>query len=106
MSSSQKIYRAEAMEYLEEQGVVCHGLWRDLIRYDLKYTREHMASWVTIDVLDELVRLYFEKKENDTRGKKLDDFAPNVADSWRIMCTLAERKRKLRVNIAHIRNRR
>ena len=104
--SGRLLNREEAVEYLHDHGLTTHGVWRDLRRNGLKYTEQHQKNLVTEDTLDRLIEICLEKKENDEQGKKLEDFAPNASDEWRAMCENAARRRALRIEIAHIRNRR
>lgn len=101
----ERFYFKEANEYLDDAGVHTYGIWRDLERAGIDYYRDGRSLWTTQENLDLLIESLEEKKEKHmSRGKKLEDFSPDVTDEWRELCTQAERRRKLRENIRLIRS--
>ena len=103
--TEERFYFKEANEYLDEAGIHTYGIWRDLERAGLEVYKDGKSNWTTQENLDLLIESLEEKKEKHmSRGKKLENFSPDVTDEWRELCTQAERRQKLRQNIRLIRS--
>lgn len=99
MSDTQeKVYHAEAVQYVEESGIKTHAIWRDLTRAKLEFVREGKVNWTTYETLDAFIEIY-ESKIDPNKGKKLKEFAPGVSKGWIKLCDDADRKLRLREQI-------
>lgn len=96
--------RKEAIEYLAELGVTTYGLWKNLQRYSLEYTRGFKSNCVSEETLDTFAEMYLERQSSNTQGKKLKDFAPEANNKWREMCKHSKRKTKLKIHIEYLNN--